>query len=209
MLEIIKKDLKLLLRKRPSFIIPFLPLLSILIFRGGEIKWATLELIFLILTIESLMSFDFLENKDSQGLILSLPVRNKDLVLSKYLPVPFIIIINIGLTLIYLGLLSFMGVRINYLISLRELLGVSFVAVTILSFSIPWYFVISRRVASFISYLLIFFTFNRISVIGNYTKDFSSSFYRAYGGLLPIVFGLFLLYLSCLFSIIVFKNTDI
>lgn len=209
MLNLVKKDIKILIRQNLYFLILFV-IFPLLLVSFMEVEFgAKIGILYFISTLASLINFEQEAGKSDNNLILSLPLTRRELVYSKYLMGVILTLINISIVLI-MGVV-FKGLNINRasIISLDEIRAAIFLSFIAIGLSMPWYFALPSKLGLFIS-LASLFVINMITgrIIGE-DSFLQAEIFTKYLGIGPLVLGLLILFISAIISVKIFEISDV
>ena len=201
MLNLIKKDLILSIRNVVSWllIVTLIPLLLILLDLMNS-PGIVARVIYLVTHILILGSFDYETKNKPHTFINSLPIKRKEIVVSKYLLLFINFIVATVIIYAYLSLGNLFGARTMEGFNISAILSAFFMSMISIAIILPIYFMAHIRVASGIASGIFIFTFNLMEEIVG-----SKIFGKSYMVLIIIIAFLVSMYLS----MVLYENKDL
>lgn len=208
MINLLKKDIKILIKDDFYLLIILLALPLILLSFLEELNWTKIEGLFFLTSMASLVNFE--EGKmDMKNITLSLPITRREYVYSKYLMLPILLAVNIAVVFISGLIIKKLSINRTSIISFQEIMTVIFLTLTVVSLSIPLYYALPSKagvIISFLSLATISFILGRIDGIGALLE---SNLINNFAGIGALVLALLIFFISARISVKIFETNDI
>ena len=204
MFNLIKKDFLLMLSSKITLFtfLLFLPFYQILLADGSNFPIYLISIITLSYMLTT-MSFAFEERNKPYIMLNSLPIKSRDIVISKYIQMFINYIIAVAYTFVYLKLVTFFNISVPANFNISTLKQAFILIVLSLCISLPLQFKLPSKMARFINILIYVSIMNYFST---YLED--SLFYDSNTIMLfALVFVTY--FLSMGLSLLLYKNRDL
>lgn len=204
MINLIRRDLVLLFSSKSTIItlLLFIPLFSLIL--GMEPGYSIVLLSIVTLGyMLTLVSFNFEVKNKPYVSILSLPIKRREVVISKYIEIFINYIIAVVFAFIYSKILSVFGVNITGNFDIFTLKQAFLILIVGLSISLPLQFLLPPKIANFINTLFY------ISILNYFSVRLGDEIFENLSGMVQFTLSIVIFFISMGLSILLYKKRDL